>query len=805
MIYNPQEIEPKWQEKWEDKKIYQAIDFDKKPKFYVLIEFPYPSGAGLHVGHARSWSAMDTYSRKKRMDDYNVLYPIGWDAFGLPAENYAIKMGLHPSKTVSENINRFKEQCQAIGLSFDWSREINTTDPKYYKWTQWIFLKLLENNLAYQAEVTVNWCPFCKTNLADEEVMPDGNHERCGKMTEKRMQKQWLLRITKYAERLLSDLNLVDYSYKIRVQQENWIGKSEGVIIDYPITNSDKIVSCYSTRPDTNFGATFIVIAPEHQMVNELVTAENKQAVSDYINNAKRKSEIERADVSKEKTGVFTGSYALNRLNNRKMPIWVSDFVVLSAGTGVVVGVPAHDKRDWDFAKKHNIEIIPVVKPDSGNDFDFESGPFTEIDEAIIFNSEFLNGLKAIEAKEKIIGYLADKGWGKRAVNYRIRDWIFSRQHYWGEPIPIIHCEKCGAVPVPINELPIELPYVEKYEPSGTGESPLAKMTDWVNVKCPECGGSAKRETDTMPNWAGSNWYYIRYLDNGNGEALADKKKMEYWMPIDIYEGGFEHTTLHLLYSRFIYKFLFDIGIVPGPEPYKCRRSHGIVLGPDNRKMSKSFGNVVNPDDIIGKRGADSLRLYEMFMGPFEQEISWNDSSLDGCYRFLNRIWKLFNENIKNEPTPDYLSIKLHRVIKKVGEDILAMRFNTMVAAMMEFSNEWEDSFLSKTDAEMFIKILAPSAPHLAEEIWVNILGNKFSVHQESWPVYDQQLILNEVITLVIQINGKVRDRVETSSGVSKNEAVELVNTRETVKKWLTGKEIKRIVFVADKLINIIC
>ncbi len=804
MNYNPQDIEPKWQERWEEEGVYRAKDFDSRPKWYTLIEFPYPSGAGLHVGHARSWSAMDAYSRKKRMDGYNVLYPIGWDAFGLPAENYAIKMGLHPSKTVSENVDRFREQCKNLGLSFDWSREINTTDPEYYKWTQWIFLKLLENGMAYQAEVPVNWCPSCKTNLADEEVSPDGTHERCGKPTEKRLQKQWLLRITKYAQRLLDDLNLVDYSYKIRVQQENWIGRSEGITINYPITSGDETISCYSTRPDTNFGATFIVIAPEHQIINELVTPENKQAVSDYIDKAKRKSEIERTDISKEKTGVFTGSYALNRLNNRKMPIWVSDFAILSVGTGVVVGVPAHDKRDWDFAKKHNIEIIPVVKPSDNKTFDFTNGPFTEIDDAVIFNSGFLNGLKAMDAKERIIGYLVDKGWGKRAVNYRIRDWIFSRQHYWGEPIPVIHCEKCGAQPVPISELPVELPYVEKYEPSGTGESPLSVFTEWVNAKCPQCGGPAKRETDTMPNWAGSNWYYIRYLDNGNDKAPADKEKMAYWMPIDIYEGGFEHTTLHLLYSRFIYKFLFDIGIVPGTEPYKSRRSHGIVLGPDNRKMSKSFGNVVNPDDIVAKRGADSLRLYEMFMGPFEQEISWNDSGLDGCYRFLNRIWKLFNENIKNEPTPDYLSVKLHRVIKKVGEDILAMRFNTMVAAMMEFSNEWEDSFLSKTDAEMFIKILAPSASHLAEEIWVNVLGNKFSVHQEKWPEFNQDKLIDERITLVIQINGKVRDKVEVDAGVSEKEAKEVALSQETVKKWIQRKEVKKTIFIPGKLINII-
>ncbi len=805
MNYNPQEIESKWQDKWEEQKIYQAVDGSKKKKFYALIEFPYPSGAGLHVGHARSWSAMDAFSRKKRMQGYNVLFPIGWDAFGLPTENYAIKNKIHPSLATAENIAAFKKQIKSLGLSFDWSREVNTTDPHYYKWTQWIFLKLLEKGLAYQAEVPVNWCPFCKTNLADEEVLVDNSHERCGQQTEKRFQRQWLLKITDYAQRLLDDLNLVDYSQKIRVQQENWIGRSEGIIIDYPLVGKEENISCYSTRPDTNFGATFVIIAPEHELVADLTTLENKEAVQKYIIQTKRKSELKRANLEKEKTGVFTGSYVLNRLTNKQMPIWVSDFVVLSAGTGIVVGVPAHDKRDWQFAKKYDLEIIPVIKPGQG-EWDFSKEPFVDIDEAIVFNSEFLNDLPVLRAKDKIIEYLVKKGWGRKAVNYHLRDWIFSRQHYWGEPIPVIHCQKCGAVPVPETDLPIKLPYVENYEPSGTGESPLANITDWVNTKCPKCQGEAKRETDTMPNWAGSNWYFIRYLDPNNSQQIAAKDKMKYWLPVDIYQGGFEHTTLHLLYSRFIYKFLYDINAVPTTEPYAKRRSHGIVLGPDNRKMSKSFGNVVNPDEIVEKHGADTLRLYEMFIGPFDQAVSWNEDSLQGCFRFLSRSWRLLNKNVKAEKTPKDLLRKLHQTARKIGQDLESLKFNTMVAALMEFINDWEKSFLSREDAELFVKILAPSAPHLAEEAWVEVLKNKFSVHQQVWPKFDDKLIVEDKIVMMIQINGKVRGQIEMDNQDSQDQAKVIDQTKKhpQIIKYLEGKEVKKNIFVPGKLINFV-
>ncbi len=819
MSYNPQEIESKWQKKWEEVELYKAVDFDKKPKFFALIEFPYPSGAGLHVGHTRSWSAMDAYSRKKRMSGFNVLYPMGWDAFGLPAENYALKNKLHPSVTTAQNIAVFKRQIKSLGLSFDWSREINTSDPKYYKWTQWIFLKLLENGLAYRAETPVNWCPACKTTLADEEVLADSTHERCGKPTEKRQQKQWLFKITKYAQRLLDDLNLIDFSPKIRIQQENWIGKSEGIVIDYPLIGSDKIISCYSTRPDTNFGATFVVMAPEHPLVFELTTAENKPLVEQYIKQAKIKPEIERENLEKDKTGVFTGKYVLNRLTNKEMPVWVADFAILSAGTGIVVGVPAHDKRDWQFAKKYNLAITPVVKPSDG-DWDFDKGPFIDIDEAIIFNSSFLDGLPALKAKDKIIDYLVTKGWGKRAVNYHLRDWVFSRQHYWGEPIPIIYCEKCGIVSVPEKDLPVGLPYVEKYEPSGTGESPLANIKDWVNTKCPQCNGPARRETDTMPNWGGSNWYYLAYLiadklgaksvkrkaQNENNIFDECKERIKYWMPVDIYQGGFEHITLHLLYSRFIYKFLYDIGVAPGPEPYAKRRSHGIVLGPDNRKMSKSFGNVVNPDEIVAKYGADTLRLYEMFMGPFDQQISWSEKSLQGCFRFLNRTWQLFENNVRKEKTPDKTLRKLHQTIKKVGEDIEELKFNTMVACLMEFINEWQTSFLSKEDAALFARVLAPCAPHFSEEVWCEVFKNKFSVHQQEWPKYDESLIIEETTTVIIQVNGKVRGELKVQSEKSKEQSVieELAKKDSRAAKYLEGKEIKKVIFVPGKLINFV-
>jgi len=823
--YLPNEIEPKWQAKWEEAKLYQAIDFDKKPKKYILIEFPYPSGERLHVGHGRSYCALDAYSRKLRMEGFNVLYPIGWDAFGLPAENYAIKTGINPNITTKKNIANSRKQAKRWGLSFDWEREIDTTDPKYYKWTQWIFIQMFEKGLAYKEETPVGWCPACKIVLANEEIV-GGQCERCGHEAERKMQSQWILKITEYAQRLLDDLKEVNYLPKIRIQQENWIGRTEGVTIDYPVLDSDKIVSCYSTRPDTNFGATFIVIAPEHPMVLELTTQENLGKIKNYIKQSLKKSELERTELEKEKTGVFTGSYALNRLTKKKMPIWVSDFVVLTAGTGIVVGVPAHDERDWQFAKKYGLEIIPVIKPKKGK-WDFEKGPFTDLDEAIVFNSDFLDGLPALEAKEKIIDYLVKKEWGKRAVNYHLRDWIFSRQHYWGEPIPMINCQKCGWVAVPEKDLPVELPYIEKYKPTKTGESPLAVVKDWVETKCPECGGPGKRETDTMPNWAGSNWYYLRYIDPKNDKELANRKKLDYWMPVDLYNGGMEHTTLHLLYSRFIYKFLADIKVVPDKEPYARRHSHGVVLGPDGRKMSKSLGNVVNPDEIVKEYGADTFRLYEMFMGPFEQMIPWSHEGVQGCYRFLKKVWQLYQSprhlrggRMDSSEVND-LSIKLHQTIKKVTEDLNKLKFNTAVAAMMEFSNAWmQKGNLSKTDAELFLRLLAPFAPHITEELYYQLdpkpyreatssaytLGAKYSIHQQPWPKFDPKLTREEKVEIVIQVNGKLRDRLKLESQkAGEQETVEnLAKESEKVKKYLQGKKVKKTIFVPGKLINFV-
>ena len=805
--YNPTEIESKWQKVWQKEKLYQALDFSEKKKYYLLVEFPYPSGAGLHIGHVRSWGAMDAYACKKRMEGYNVLYPMGWDAFGLPAENYAIKTGTHPSKIVPENIKVFKRQCQALGLSFDWTREIDTTDPKYYKWTQWIFLQLFKKNLAYQAEVLVNWCPKCKTNLADEEVLPNGTHERCGMSIERRLQKQWLLRITKYAERLLNDLKEVDFAPQIARQQVNWIGKKEGINITYDIEGCSEKVAVFTTRPDTNFGATFIVLAPELELVSKITTSDHLKEVKNYITQAKKKSDQDRIVEGRKKTGVFTGRYAINQLNGEKMPIWISDFVLATFGTGAVVGVPGHDIRDFEFAKEFDLPIKRVVV---GKDED-KSG-ITDIkqvqeEEGIMINSGFLDGLDIHEATTKVMDYIENKGWGERVSIYHLRDWIFSRQHYWGEPIPIIHCPKCGPVAVPEKDLPVELPYLEKYEPSGTRESPLAKVKDWLEVPCPECGGPAKRETDTMPNWAGSNWYFIRYTDPNNHNEMAAKKKMAYWLPVDLYQGGFEHTTLHLLYSRFIYKFLFDIGVVPNSEPYLKRYSHGIVLGADGRKMSKSFGNVINPDQIIGKYGADTLRIYEMFMGPFDQMVAWSEESLEGCYRFLGRVWRAFESRVGNNQPSQILLIKLHQTINKVDNDMEAFKYNTIISSLMELVNTWEkEGSLDKENAEIFVRLLAPLTPHLAEEVWHETLGNTDSVHAQTWPKYDDSKITSDTVTIVIQINGKCRSQftVHSSQSTNKEEIEKLAKEDEKIIKWLDGKKIKKVIFVPGKIINFV-
>jgi len=808
MIYNPNEIEPKWQQHWEQHGFYRAEDFSKKPKFYVLIEFPYLSGEGLHVGHCRSYSALDAVARKKRMEGYNVLYPIGWDAFGLPAENYAIRTGVHPRQVTDENIKTFKKQLKSLGLSFDWSREIDTSDPNYYKWTQWIFLQLFKKNLAYRAKIPINWCPSCKIGLAHEEVI-DGKCERCGAEVKQREIKQWLLRLTKYADRLIEDLKQVDYLEKIKTQQINWIGKSYGTEIDFGVVDFLDTIKVFTTRVDTIFGVTAIVLAPEHPLVEKLVIKNYEEKVEEYIRESKKKSEFERTKIEKEKTGVFTGAYCVNPVNSEKVPIWIGDYVVATYGGGAVMVVPAHDKRDYDFAVKYNLPVRQVISPiNADKDADLRGLKEAFVDYGVLINSGQFNGLSSQEAMRKITEWLEKKKLGRKTIQYKLRDWVFSRQHYWGEPIPIIHCQSCGTVPVPEKDLPVELPYVERYQPTGTGESPLADISDWVNVACPECGGAARRETDTMPNWAGSNWYYMRYCDPNNDEALADKKKLKYWMPVDWYNGGFEHTTLHLLYSRFWYKFLYDIGVAPNPEPYKKRTSHGIVLAEDGRKMSKSFGNVVNPDDIVKTYGADTLRIYEMFMGPFDQGISWNTQGVKGVFRFLERVWRL-NSKIKSQKSKLQLKNQklerlIHKTIKKIDEDLENTKFNTAVSALMILVNEMEkEQAIPITYYQSLLILLSPFAPHITEELW-HQLGHEDSIHNQVWPKYDSKLVKEETITLIVQINGKVRDKIEVEADISEEKAKKLTLEREKVKKWIEGKETKKIVFVPGKLINIV-
>lgn len=828
--YEPGKIEPFWEKRWEKKGIYKAVDFSKKKKYYALVEFPYPSGEGLHMGHAFTCTILDVFARKKRMDGFNVLYPMGWDAFGLPTENYALRTGIHPEVATKKNTARFRSQMRLLAFAYNWKREINTTDPSYYKWTQWIFLQLFKKGLAYKAETPVGWCPACKIILADEEIV-NGKCERCGAEALYRRQKQWLLRITAYADRLIDELEEVDYPDYVKQAQINWIGRTEGVIINYPVIDSNLTISCYTTHPDTNFGATFVVVAPEHPILHKLKIKNPLQGkeklkieLENYIRQSKKKSELERTALEKEKTGVFTGCYALNRLTGKKMPIWVSDFVVLTAGTGIVVGVPAHDQRDFEFAKKYGLEIIPVVKPhfakaSRGREWDFNKAPFVDINEAVVFNSDFLNGLPALEAKEKIIDYLVKKKWGRRTKNYHLHDWIFSRQHYWGEPIPIIHCQKCGLVPVPEDQLPVELPKVEKYKPSDTGESPLAKVEDWVRIACPKCGGPAKRETDTMPNWAGSSWYFLRYCDPKNSQCLADYKKLEYWLPVDLYLGGGEHTTLHLLYSRFWHKFLNDIGIVPGKEPYASRRQHGVILGEDGFRMSKSRGNIINPEDVINEYGSDTLRIYLMFMGPYDQTMPWNTRGVEGCFRFLKRVWQLGLKKVEDFQTPKHLKVCLHQTIKKVSEDIEELKFNTAIASMMEFINEWgkPGGFLNKKEARLFFQILAPFAPHLAEELWQQLRNKKTvsqflsfsvfqSVHQQPWPKYDSRLVKEEMVTVVVQVNGKLRDKIiiNHQSSIIKSQIEKQAKESEKVKKYLAGKKIKKVIFLPGKLLNFV-
>jgi len=798
MEYNHREIEKRWQKKWDKENLYKAKDSSSLKKYFVLFEFPYPSGAGLHVGHCRSYSAMDIIARKKRMEGYNVLFPIGWDAFGLPTENYAIKTGVHPQEATEKNIENFKRQLKSLGLSFDWDREINTTDPKYYKWTQWIFLKLLEKGLAYQAKIPINWCPSCKTGLANEEVV-SGKCERCGEEVVQKEQKQWMLKITKYADRLIDDLKTVDYLERIKKQQIEWIGKSKGAEIDFSIKNSNEKVKVFTTRPDTIFGVTAIVLAPEHPLVQSLVQKKNFKDVQSYIKKSKKKSEFERVKLDKEKTGVFTGSYCINPINGEEVPVWLGDYVISTYGGGAVMVVPAHDQRDFEFAKKYKLLIKKVIQ---NKNSDLQKEAYEG--EGVLINSGEFNGFSSQESREKITKKLNEKQAGKEAIKYKLRDWVFSRQHYWGEPIPVIHCEKCGVVPLLEKDLPLELPYMKEYKPTDSGESPLANIEEWVNVECPKCGGKAKRETDTMPNWAGSNWYYLRYCDPYNDKEIASRKKMDYWMPVDWYNGGMEHTTLHLLYSRFIYKALFDMEIVPQSEPYQKRTAHGMILAEDGRKMSKSLGNVVSPDDIVEKYGADTLRVYEMFIGPFDQAIEWNQNGVKGVYKFLNKTWSLVIENSSEKSSPEVIR-EVHKLNKKVQEDIGVMKFNTVVSSFMEFVNFAlkNKEGIGKDALKIFLVLLSPFAPHITEELW-SYLGGKKSIHKQEWTQYNPEFIKEENTILVVQVNGKLRDTFEIKSGISEGEAKELSLERDLIKKRLGGQKIKRVIFVPNKLINII-
>ncbi|MFA5714512.1 MAG: leucine--tRNA ligase [Candidatus Paceibacterota bacterium] len=795
MEYNFKEIEKKWQNYWEENNSYKTREDSNNPKFYVLDMFPYPSGEGIHVGHLKGYVATDIIARVKRAQGFNVLYPMGWDAFGLPAENYAIKTGIHPEITTEKNIGNIKRQMKMVGLSYDWSREINTTDPEYYKWTQWIFLKLFENGLAYKKLLPINWCPSCKTGLANEEVV-DGKCERCGTETTKKDIEQWVLKITDYADKLLEGLDDIDWPEKIKEMQKNWIGRSEGWEIKFLVNSKE--VSVFTTRIDTLFGCTYLVLAPEHPLIKEL-DIENRNEVLEYIEKAKNKSERERISEVKDKTGVeLKRVKAVNPANNKEIKIFVADYVLSHYGTGAVMAVPAHDERDFDFAKKYGIEIIEVIKGENKK----EGAAF--IEDGILFNSSEFDNLNSEEGREKIGEYLKKQGKAEKKINYKLRDWVFSRQRYWGEPIPIVHCEKCGMVPASESELPIKLPHIEKYQPTGTGESPLAAISDWVNVKCPKCGGPGKRETNTMPQWAGSCWYYLRYLDNNNKKEIFDKEKEKKWMPVDLYVGGAEHAVLHLLYSRFWHKFLYDLGIVSTKEPFYKLRNIGLILAPDGQKMSKSKGNVISPDQIVNEFGADTLRLYEMFMGPFDQAIGWNTQGVKGVYRFLSKFWDLILE-CKNEKSSKEIIAEVHKLNKKVNDDLIKMKFNTPVAFFMEFLNfvVGKKEELGKEEIERVLILLSPFAPHFCEELWEKI-GHNTSILLEKWPEADSSLFKEEKVFLVVQVNGKVREKVEVDVNISKEEAENVAKENERVKRWTEGKEIEEVFFVPNKLINIV-
>ena len=796
-MYNFKETEKKWQKIWEDNNTFKVSDDYSKPKFYALVEFPYPSGQGLHVGHPRSYTALDIVARKKRLEGYNVLYPMGWDAFGLPTENYAIKNKIHPKIVTKNNIANFKRQLKSLGFSFDWTKEIDTTDPNYYKWTQWIFLQLFKKGLAYKKEMAVNWCTSCKVVLANEEVV-QGKCERCASDVIRKVKSQWMLKITNYAERLLEDLNDVDYIDRVKAQQTNWIGRSTGAEVDFSTTAGEKL-TVYTTRPDTLFGATYMVISPEHPYIEEWSDKiSNICDIRKYREEANKKSDFERTELVKDKTGVrIEGVNAINPMTEKEIPIYVSDYVLMSYGTGAIMAVPAHDTRDWDFAKAFSLPIIEVV---AGGDVQNEA--FTDVETGKMVNSGFLNGMEVKDAKKAIIEYLEEKKIGTSKVNYKLRDWVFSRQRYWGEPIPIVHCDKCGAVPVPESELPLLLPEVDSYEPTDNGESPIAKMTDWVETTCPVCGGKAKRETDTMPQWAGSSWYFLRYIDPDNNDALASKEALDYWLPIDWYNGGMEHTTLHLLYSRFWHKFLYDIGVVPTKEPYQKRTSHGMILGENGEKMSKSRGNVINPDDIVRDYGADTMRLYEMFIGDFEKSAPWSTSGIKGCSRFIDRVYGLL-ELIK-ENSNGKMEKSFHKTIKKVTNDIESLKFNTAIAALMALLNEiYENKGLSKDEFKTFITLLNPFAPHLTEEMWV-VSGFEGQLNQAKWPTYDEAKTVDNEVEMVLQINGKIKDKIVVAADLSKEDLEKAALDNEIVKELTAGKTVVKVIVVPKKLVNIV-
>ena len=799
--YNHKVVEKKWQKVWDDNKAFAATDDYSKPKYYALVEFPYPSGQGLHVGHPRPYTALDIVARKRRMQGYNVLYPMGWDAFGLPTENYAIKNKIHPKEVTKNNVARFKAQLHSLGYSFDWDREINTTDPEYYKWTQWIFLKLFKAGLAYKKEMPINWCTSCKVGLANEEVV-NGVCERCGAPVVRKVKSEWMLKITEYADKLIEGLDTVDYIERVKVSQKNWIGRSTGAEVDFRIKGKEDKLRIYTTRCDTLFGATYMVVSPEHPLLDKYKDEiKNWSEIESYREQAARKSDFERSELAKDKTGVaIDGLVAINPVNEKEIPIWVSDYVLMSYGTGAIMAVPAHDERDWEFAKKFDLPLIQVVAKD-GEEVDINEAAFTDVATGVLINSGFLNGLQVKDAKEKMIEFLEEKKIGKAKVNYKLRDWVFSRQRYWGEPIPIIHCDKCGYVPLAESELPLMLPEVESYMPTDNGESPLAAMTDWVNVKCPCCGGPAKRETDTMPQWAGSSWYFLRYTDPKNTEALASKEALKYWLPVDWYNGGMEHTTLHLLYSRFWHKFLYDQGVVPTPEPYQKRTSHGMILGENGEKMSKSRGNVVNPDDIVNAYGADTLRTYEMFIGAFDLAASWSDDGVKGCRRFLERVWKLQDIVVDGDAYSKDMETKMHQTIKKVSTDFENLKYNTAIAAMMALVNDfYKKNAVTKGEMKTLLTLLNPVAPHITEEMW-SILGYDGYLYQASWPTFDEAKTVESTVEIAVQINGKMKATLSINKADPKDDVI--AKAKEAIADKLTGNIVKEI-YVPGRIVNIV-